>query len=64
MILAGKMRATAFDERDAWLIYQTRYRPMIRYCLPITMFTDTQYNNTMKNARTVYVGNVPRSKKA
>ena len=44
MVLAGKMRATAFDERDAWLIYQTRYRPMIRYCLPITTFTDTQCN--------------------
>ena len=42
--LAGKMRATAFDERDAWLIYQTRYRPMMRYCLPITTFTDKQCN--------------------
>ena len=42
--LAGKMRATAFDERDAWLIYQTRYRPMIRYCLPITTFTERQCN--------------------
>ena len=42
--LAGKMRATAFDERDAWMIYQTRYRPMMRYCLPITTFTDKQCN--------------------
>ena len=42
--LAGKLRATAFDERDAWLIYQTRYRPMMRYCLPITTFTDKQCN--------------------
>ena len=42
--LAGKMRAAAFDARDAWLIYQTRYRPMIRYCLPITTFTDKQCN--------------------
>jgi hypothetical protein len=42
--LAGKMRAAAFDARDAWLIYQTRYRPMIRYCLPITTFSDTQCN--------------------
>jgi hypothetical protein len=42
--MAGKMRAHAFDERDAWLIYQTRYRPMLRYCLPITTFTDQQCN--------------------
>ena len=42
--LAGKMRATAFDERDAWLIYQTRYQPMMRYCLPITTFSDKQCN--------------------
>jgi hypothetical protein len=41
-VLAGKLKANAFDERDAWLIYQTRYRPMIRYCLPITTFTDKQ----------------------
>ena len=41
-ILAGKLRAHAFDERDAWLIYQTRYRPMLRYCLPITTFSDKQ----------------------
>ena len=40
--LAGKLQATAFDERDAWLIYQTRYRPKIRYCLPITTFNDKQ----------------------
>ena len=25
--LAGKLAATGFDERDAWMIYQTRYRP-------------------------------------
>jgi hypothetical protein len=42
--LAGRMKAAAFDARDVWLIYQTRYRPMIRYCLPITTFTDTQCN--------------------
>lgn len=44
MAMAGKLRATAFDARDAWLIYQTRYKPMIRYCLPITTFTTRQCN--------------------
>ena len=36
---AKKLKATAFDIRDAWMIYQARYKPKIRYCLPITTFT-------------------------
>ena len=37
--MAVKVRSAALDARDGWLIYQTRFRPMLRYCLPITTFT-------------------------
>ena len=39
---ANKLKATAFDTRDAWMIYQARYKPKVKYCLPITTFTYDQ----------------------
>ncbi len=39
LAMAVKIQAAALDARDGWLIYQTRYRPMLRYCLPITTFS-------------------------
>ena len=40
--MAAKIRAAALDSRDGWMIYMTRYRPMMRYCLPITTFSDAE----------------------
>ena len=42
--MSVKIRAAALDARDGWMIYQTRYRPMMRYCLPITTFSAAECN--------------------
>ena len=41
----GKIRAAPISHIDAWMIYESRYRPKIRYPLPVTTFTDTQCDN-------------------
>jgi hypothetical protein len=40
--LAGKVRASPFNRRDAEIIYRERWLPSVGYCLPITQFDDKQ----------------------
>ena len=39
-----KVSDAPLDERDAWIIYESRYRAIIRYPLPVTQFTTKQCN--------------------
>ena len=40
--MAVKMRKAKMDRKEAYLVYATRYKPMLHYPLPITTFTDSQ----------------------
>ena len=40
--LAIEMFSALFSPRDATIVYQTHYKPMIKYALPITNFSTTQ----------------------
>ena len=40
--LAGKVRASPFNRKDAEIIYRERWLPSVGYCLPITQFDDKQ----------------------
>ena len=43
-IFSKKISEAPLTNRDAWIIYESRYRAIIRYPLPVTMFNDRQCN--------------------
>jgi hypothetical protein len=43
-----KILLAPLTTRDAWLIYESRYRSKIRYPLPVTLFTEKQCINIQK----------------
>ena len=46
--LAHRLYTAPFSPADAYIVYSTRYKPMIRYALPITTFTQQQLENIQK----------------
>ena len=46
--LSKKIFAAPINQWDAWLIYESRYRSIIRYPLPVTMFTRKQCDKIQK----------------
>ena len=47
-----------FTPKDAYMIYNARYKAMIKYPLPITQFTTQQLDNIQKNSFTPYCQNL------
>ena len=46
--LSRKVMQAPINHWDAWMIYECRYRAIIRYPLPVTMFTKEQCNEIQK----------------
>jgi len=46
--LGTRLYAAPFTPTDAAIVYQSRYKPMIRYCLPVTTFTQEELNKIQK----------------
>jgi len=46
--LGTRLYAAPFTPNDAAIVYQSRYKPMIRYCLPVTTFTQEELNKIQK----------------
>ena len=46
--LSTKVNSAPIDQRDAWVIYESRYRAIIRYPLPVTMFDSRQCNTIQR----------------
>ena len=46
--LGRKLMRAPINHWDAWIIYESRYRAIIRYPLPVTMFTDDQCHEIQK----------------
>ena len=65
--MAGQIRAAKIDQRAMLMILKIRYYPAIRWCLPITTFTDKQCNTIQRpmiNAALPKLGinrNMPRT---
>jgi len=66
-IMAGQIRAAKIDQRDMLMILKIRYYPAIRWCMPITTFTNKQCNTIQRpmiNAALPKLGinrNMPRT---
>ena len=46
--LGQRLYSAPFTPDDAYTVYQSRYKPMIRYALPITIFTEEELNEIQK----------------
>ena len=46
--LSKKIQGAPINHWDAWMIYESRYRAIIRYPLPVTMFTMEQCHDIQK----------------
>ena len=46
--LSRNVTRAPINHWDAWIIYESRYRAIIRYPLPVTMFTEAQCNDIQK----------------
>ena len=46
--LATRLYAAPFTPHDAYTVYNCRYKSMIRYCLPVTTFTEDKLNEIQK----------------
>ena len=45
---ALKMYRAPINHKEAFLIYQARYKPMIQYCMPVTQFTTEELHNIQR----------------
>ena len=47
-ILARKLYQAPISHKEAFLIYQTRYKPMVKYCFPVTTFNREELDKIQK----------------
>ena len=46
--LGKRLYQAPFTPHDAYMVYETRYKPMITYSMPITMFTENRLYDIQK----------------